>query len=272
MAKAAKTFCDRCESRVVAGEPFCATCGYPTTWASHDERTAWEVAQYREKSASKPIAKPAGDVPRQRASARTDIVELPKPGRREKRAFGALFGRRRSHAQALVLPEPKRVEPPVAAIESAPSAVLTMVRPEPEPVEVKTEPIAAVAPVAAMPAPAAKPVAPVAKAVAPVAGSVAVAPKPAPRVRTTPRTERPVPARKPALQPKSDGLVSRVERAMNDNEALVDTPATVLAMRMLNQRVRELDEKIQRLERELAATKAAPEHSEDETSQKRVGR
>ena len=81
-----------------------------------------------------------------------------------------------------------------------------------------------------------------------------MAPKPMPRVK--PRLERPVPARKPAPAPKSDGLVSRVERAMNDNEAVVDTPATVLAMRLLNQRVRELDEKVQRLERELGAAKA----------------
>ncbi|MFY9588082.1 MAG: hypothetical protein WAT66_11565, partial [Actinomycetota bacterium] len=91
---------------------------------------------------------------------------------------------------------------------------------------------------------------------------------PAPRARA-PKVERPMAAS--AAAPMADGLVSKVERAMNDNELAVDTPATVLAMRLLNQRVRELDEKVQRLERELTAAKAPPA-SEPEQPQKRFGR
>ncbi len=225
MAKAAKILCDRCESRMVAGAPFCGSCGYPTTWASHDERAAWEVARYREKTVTAPISTIVGDAQRKRPASRVDVIDRPKPSR-EKKTFGGLFGRRRAPAATIVLPEPKRVDP--VAEEAAPAAVLTMVRPEPAP----------------------------------------VAPKPASPGLRAPRVERPV-AQKAVV--KSDGLVSKVERAMNDNEALVDTPATVLAMRLLNQRVRELDEKVRLFERELAAAKARAE-ADVARRRKRFGR
>ena len=207
MAKEARTFCDRCDSRIVVGEPFCGSCGHPTSWATVDERAAWEVAQYREKSVSAPIRAPAEDAPRLRAASRGDLANRPRPAR-DKKAFGR-FSRRRQSAPSLVLPEPKRVEPaPMIEESPSPAAILTMVRPEPTP----------------EPAPA------------PVAG------KPQPR-----RT-------KPAPEP----LASKVERAMDEKERVVDTPATVLAMRMLNQRVRELDEKVKKLERELTSRAIVP--------------
>ena len=244
MAKQPKTTCDRCESRIAVGVPFCGSCGYPTTWASHDERAAWEVAQYREKTATAPINKIAGDAPRKRAASRVDVLDRPAV-KREKKTLGSLFGRRRPQARTITLPEPKRVEPPVEEPASAP--VLTVVRP-------------AATAAAAAPAIAPKPV------VAPKP----VAPRPAPRVRA-----QRSPAPKPDAQaPKADGLVSKVERAMDNNEMLIDTPATVLAMRLLNQRVRELDEKVQRLERELTAAKSAPAEpaAEPEKPRKRFGR
>lgn len=247
MAKAAKALCDRCESRMVVGDPFCGSCGYPTSWASHDERTAWEVAHYREKSVSAPISSIAAEAPRKRASARVDVLERPKPVR-EKKGLGSLFGRRRPETKTVTLPEPKRVEPPVE--EAAPAPVLTVVRPEPAPIPL----VAAPAPKAAVAAPAKKPVA---AAPAPVSKPMT------PRVRA-PKVERPA-------APKADGLVSKVERAMDNNEALIDTPATVLAMRMLNQRVRELDEKVQMLERQLAAAKEEPAAA-PEAPRKRFGR
>lgn len=236
MAKAARTLCDRCESRMAVGDPFCGACGHPTTWATHEERTAWEVAQYREKTMTAPISSIADDAPRKRAAARIDLIDRPKAPR-ERKSLGSLFGRRRAHTTTITLPEPKRVEPPVA--EPVPAPVLTMVRPEPAPAPVAPKPVAA-------------------------------APRPAPRVRA-PKVERPL-AKPAAPAPKADGLVSKVERAMNDNEAVIDTPATVLAMRLLNQRVRELDEKVQRLERELDAAKATPVAAEPEKPRKRFGR
>ena len=256
MAKAARTTCDRCESRIAVGAPFCGSCGYPTTWASHDERTAWEVAQYREKSATAPISKIAEDAPRKRAASRVDVMDRPAV-KRERKTLGSLFGRRRPQTTTITLPEPKRVEPPADA--SKPSApVLTMVRMAAEGVD--PTPMAAAAAPAIAPKPALAP--------KPAVAPKPVAQRPAPRVRA-PKVERPMAAA--AAAPKADGLVSKVERAMNDNELVVDTPATVLAMRLLNQRVRELDEKVQRLERELTAAKAPPA-SEPEQPHKRFGR
>jgi hypothetical protein len=48
MARAQTTDCGACPTgRVGFGETSCGTCGHPTTWASHDERVEWEVAQWR---------------------------------------------------------------------------------------------------------------------------------------------------------------------------------------------------------------------------------
>ncbi|MGH2727641.1 MAG: hypothetical protein ACRDKS_11790, partial [Actinomycetota bacterium] len=47
MAKAAKALCDRCESRITVGVSFCQYCRYPTQWASHEERTTWELSQWK---------------------------------------------------------------------------------------------------------------------------------------------------------------------------------------------------------------------------------
>jgi hypothetical protein len=210
MAKAARTLCDRCESRIVVGEPFCGSCGHPTSWATLDERASWEVAQYREKSVSAPIRTPVEAAPRLPAAAREDLANRPRPSR-DKKTLG-LFSRRRQSAPALVIPEAKRVEPAPRVEESpAPAAVLTMARPEPP----------------RTPA------------------------KPAPRARA-PKVEREMPAK-----PK-EPLAAKVEHAMDENERVVDTPATVLAMRMLNQRVRELDEKVKKLERELTSRAVVP--------------
>jgi len=39
--------CASCDSQLRADSPFCPNCGRPTGWASHDERVAWEVRQWR---------------------------------------------------------------------------------------------------------------------------------------------------------------------------------------------------------------------------------
>src|SRR5947208_5381585 len=100
MAKAAKITCERCEYRLTGGAPFCKHCGYPTAWASHEDRTAWEVAQYRHKTATVPMgyayepAKPLG---------KTTVQSKP-------RGISKLFGRRTSvPAFPAPAPEPKRV-------------------------------------------------------------------------------------------------------------------------------------------------------------------
>jgi hypothetical protein len=39
--------CESCESPLRSDSPFCPGCGKPTRWATHDERVAWEVRQWR---------------------------------------------------------------------------------------------------------------------------------------------------------------------------------------------------------------------------------
>lgn len=45
MAKQAKLTCARCEARLDDGS-FCPSCGYPTPWATHDERVEYELRQW----------------------------------------------------------------------------------------------------------------------------------------------------------------------------------------------------------------------------------
>src|SRR5690349_14198093 len=94
MAKAARFECDRCEQRLVGGAPFCKHCGYPTTWASHEDRTAWEVAQYRHKSANVPMG-----YAYQPAQPLAPTTRADKP-----RGISKLFGRRSSVPEFPALP------------------------------------------------------------------------------------------------------------------------------------------------------------------------
>jgi len=185
MAKAPKALCGRCENRVTLGDPFCGSCGYPSAWATHDERTAWEVAQYRHKSASVPIG-----VPFERLKP-TVVIDRPKPSRRI-----GLFARK-SHTPQLLTPEPSQ--------QKAAEPILKAVPAQPEPIAAKPAPVAA-------------------------------APKPAA-------------ATKPA---------ARVKPRANDAKTASDTPATVLAMRMLNARVAELDAKVQELQRQIESMNEVP--------------
>jgi DNA replication protein DnaC len=58
MAKTARVLCDRCDTRLMIGDAFCGGCGSPTSWASMDERTAWEVGQWRAARGAAPIEQP----------------------------------------------------------------------------------------------------------------------------------------------------------------------------------------------------------------------
>ncbi len=46
--------CSRCEAPFRAQTAFCAECGGPTPWATHEERVAWEVRQWRASRAREP--------------------------------------------------------------------------------------------------------------------------------------------------------------------------------------------------------------------------
>lgn len=200
MAKAVKVLCDRCECKLIAGVPFCRQCGYPTRWATHEERTSWEVAQWKT----------------------ADRSHAPKSPSKEARRWNP-FARKADAKPALTVihsDRPKIAESPAVPTADAPSVATA---PEPAPAPAKAAP----------PAPAR------------VVASVPSAPRPeriAPRVKPAVKA-KPAPAPAPSVTP-----------GPRDAEPLTDTPATVMAMRLLNARVAELDEKIQRLERELQGT------------------
>jgi hypothetical protein len=87
-----------------------------------------------------------------------------------------------------------------------------------------------------------------------------IAPNPAPAVVEAAEPPKPKPASvrsaaKPITRPQpadsARKIEPRIEKGPRDAEPLRDTPATVMAMRLLNARVAELDAKVQRLERAL---------------------
>ena len=170
MAKAARAVCERCEHRLHSGAPFCSKCGIPTAWASHDDRVAWELNQYREKAEKSPMG-----VLYEPSSVRTAVMDKPKSSRRPR-----LFGRKSSHGTTIVVPE-------------------------------------------------------------------AAPPAPAPPVL---RAVEPLPVQELPEKPKARS-VARPKPAKTDKEPLRDTPATMLAMRMLNARVAELDSTIQKMQHEI---------------------
>lgn len=56
MARKARVryLCTYCEAKIGEGTSFCGSCGHPTSWATHDEKVAWELTQY-EQVRAKPI-------------------------------------------------------------------------------------------------------------------------------------------------------------------------------------------------------------------------
>lgn len=207
MAKAVKVLCDRCENKIIAGVSFCDHCSYPTRWATHDERTMWEVNQWKKADRSHAPKAPA------------------KSGGNSGRRWNP-FGRKQEAKPALTL------VPDAAPAKAYPA----------EDVTIELEPVAmAAAESVAVAAPAA-PAPPVAS-VAPAREWTITRPKPV----TRPKPER-VPIAKPSPARK-------LPTGKADDEAVTDTPATIMAMRLLNARVKELDAKIQNLEAELQASR-----------------
>ena len=205
MAKAVKVLCDRCENKIIAGVSFCDHCTYPTRWATHEERTMWEVNQWK-----------AAD----RSHTPKSTTKTDRSGRRWKP-----FGRKQDSKPALTLvsASPAKAEPAKdITIELEPVAMAA------------AESGAATAPAASVSAPA-----------APVARPERTIARPKPVMRAKPE---PAPIAKPAPAPK-------LPAGKADDEPVTDTPATIMAMRLLNARVKELDAKIQKLQAELEASR-----------------
>src|SRR5688572_33463726 len=52
--------CTFCNEKLTAGNPFCAKCGHPTQWATHDDRVLWELGQWETSRRSGPAQRRQG--------------------------------------------------------------------------------------------------------------------------------------------------------------------------------------------------------------------
>jgi len=50
MARKARVryLCTYCEAKISEGTSFCGSCSHPTSWATHDEKVAWELRRYEQ--------------------------------------------------------------------------------------------------------------------------------------------------------------------------------------------------------------------------------
>lgn len=239
MAKPSKAHCERCQSRVAAGEAFCRRCGTPTRWATHEERTSWEVTQWR--TATKPqhvIRAPSG------ASRRG---WLGRSRHKEAPALAVVSARSKPVERQPIMasPGPAMPEPAVAAqgasaakatiTEASPDLVVTVepepdlvviVEPEPDLV-VTVEPEQTEAPVEEVPEP------------------------PPPHNEITLEV---VTLEEVALERAAEdvALTARLAPSALDDQPIRDGEATMLAMRILNARVAELDAKVRKLQRKVS--------------------
>ena len=51
--------CTFCNEKLASGSPFCAKCGHPTQWATHDDRVLWELGQWESSRKSDTATFPA---------------------------------------------------------------------------------------------------------------------------------------------------------------------------------------------------------------------
>ena len=137
--------CESCESPLRSDSPFCSSCGKPTRWATHDERVAWEVRQWRESRQG--TAASRGTM----MLVRTEAGYEPAPMFAEQYIWDQPL-----HADR----DPANGHAPAAPAAAAGTAAPEPVAPEPvAPEPVASEPVVAELPVAE-PGPAPKPVAP----------------------------------------------------------------------------------------------------------------
>lgn len=84
MAKQARLLCTRCEGRLTE-QAFCPSCGYPTPWATHDERVEYELGQWsnHQRDPVRVAARPAAHTPKTRERrwfrSRRSTAAVPAP-------------------------------------------------------------------------------------------------------------------------------------------------------------------------------------------------
>lgn len=157
MARAQKIVCDSCGStRVEAGSPFCGACGRPTAWATYQDRTDWEVQQWRkarsgrdgEQSTVVALSRKPAPTPVPAKEGRSFLTPAdPKPSTtREPRRPSAIASRMRRALEAVrkifgssmmvpleTKPGPQTAQPVAAAPNPAEPPRMTLVRTAPSP-------------------------------------------------------------------------------------------------------------------------------------------
>jgi ribosomal protein S27AE len=156
MSRAQRVLCDFCSNgRIDVGEAFCAECGSPTVWASHDDRVQWEVGQWRRtRTASREedrrlsavatlprperVPAPDSEVARKTAamtSPAIDLVETAPRGPSLVARFRRLWTRLRGlFATPMRLPDGIAVKPSGPAVADPPAAAEPVPLFDPEPV------------------------------------------------------------------------------------------------------------------------------------------
>jgi hypothetical protein len=62
MPRLKKVPCAHCDAKLVGGVSFCTNCEQPTIWASHEERTEWELHQWSQKRSSRPKRRVSAEI------------------------------------------------------------------------------------------------------------------------------------------------------------------------------------------------------------------
>src|SRR5437660_7745741 len=62
MPRLKKVPCAHCDAKMAPETSFCPNCEQPTVWASHEERTEWELRQWSQKRSSRPKRRVSTDV------------------------------------------------------------------------------------------------------------------------------------------------------------------------------------------------------------------
>ena len=129
MKRAKKRYlCSFCEGRLVEGEPFCRSCGNPTSWASHDEKVAWELEQYgRARTKTIDLAAMESEpviVARPHPLARPSTARIVHPVRSPRQEAAVV--------NASEIPEPSQIRMPIPAADlpdpGDPAMLLKVVR------------------------------------------------------------------------------------------------------------------------------------------------
>jgi len=131
--------CSSCDAPLRSDHPFCEACGRPAPWATHDERIAWEVRQWRASKAREP------GTSERMMLVRTDQGYLPAPDRGTDYVWDQPLhperdaSRANPHAASRPTPAPAPVaqdtrRAATAAPEQEPVAALTAMLERPAPV------------------------------------------------------------------------------------------------------------------------------------------